>query len=46
MFMLKQILKIYLFFFIMTNQVSAEEIFRDDFEDSSKWKFIASKLPN
>tara|TARA_B000000565_G_C23685145_1_gene339717 strand:- start:44 stop:592 length:549 start_codon:yes stop_codon:yes gene_type:complete len=42
--MLKQILKIYLFFFIMTNQVSAEEIFRDDFEDSSKWKFIADDV--
>ena len=42
--MIMRILKIYFILIVMTNQVNAEEIFKDDFHDSSKWKFIADDV--
>ena len=42
--MMIRMLKIFLLIIFMTNQVKAEEIFKDDFQDSSKWKFIADDV--
>ncbi len=42
--MIIRILKIYLLIISMINQVNAEEIFKDDFQDASKWKFIADDV--
>jgi len=35
---------IYLFFFVMVSQVFADTIFRDNFQDSTKWRYISDDV--